>query len=57
MTDLSDELTARKAAIRKARNSTKPAVSAEQVLIILKADLTRVQAAIDTLTYEECRAG
>lgn len=57
MTDLSDELTAQKAAIRKARNSIKPAIPAEQVLTILKSDLARVQAAIDALTHEERRAG
>ena len=57
MTDLSDELAAKRAAIHKARNSTKPAVPAEQVLMILKADLARVQAAIDALTHEERRAG
>jgi len=42
MTNLSDEQAANRAAIRKARNSTKPAVPAEQVLTILKADLVRV---------------
>ncbi|WP_010518137.1 hypothetical protein [Komagataeibacter oboediens] len=57
MTDFSDELAAKKAAISEARNSTKPAVPAEQVLAILKADLARVQAAIDTLPHEERRAG
>lgn len=57
MTDLSDELAAKKVAIQKARNSTKPAVPAEQVLAILKADLSRVQAAIDALPHEERRAG
>jgi len=57
MTDLSDELAAKRAAIRKARNSTKPAVPAEQVLTILKADLARVQSAIDALPHEERRAG
>lgn len=57
MTDLSDELAAKKAAIREARNSTNPAVSAEQVMAILKADLARVQAAIDALPHEERRAG
>lgn len=56
MTDLSDELAAKRAAIRKARNSTKPAVPAEQVLAILKTDLARVQAAIDALPHEERRA-
>ncbi|WP_099349478.1 hypothetical protein [Acetobacter aceti] len=43
MTDHSDELAAKRAAIRKARNSTKPAVPAEQVLAILRADLARAQ--------------
>lgn len=43
MTDLSDELAAKKAAIRKARNSRKPAIPAEEVIAILKADLVRVQ--------------
>ena len=57
MTDLSDELAAKRAAIRKARNSTKPAVPAEQVLAILKADLVRDQAAIAALPHEERRAG
>ncbi|MBR0560746.1 hypothetical protein [Neokomagataea anthophila] len=57
MTDLSDELAAKKAAIRKARNSTKPTVPSEQVLAILKADLARVQSAIDVLPHEERRAG
>ncbi|WP_173571393.1 hypothetical protein [Acetobacter conturbans] len=57
MTDLSDELAAKRAAIRKARSSTKPAVPAEQVLAILKADLACVQAAIDALPHEERRAG
>ncbi|GCD51184.1 hypothetical protein [Acetobacter pasteurianus] len=57
MTDLSDELAAKRAAIHKARHSTKPAVPAEQVLVILKADLARVQAAIDALPHEERRAG
>lgn len=57
MTDLSDELAAKKVAIREARNSTKPTVPAEQVMAILKADLTRVQAAIDALPHEERRAG
>jgi len=57
MTDLSDELAAKKAAIREARSGTKPAVPAEQVMAILKADLARVQAAIDALPHEERRAG
>lgn len=42
MTDLSDELAAKIAAIRKARNSTKPAVPAEQVMAILKADQDQI---------------
>ncbi|CAI9122366.1 hypothetical protein [Brytella acorum] len=49
MTDLSDERTSKRAAIRKARNSTKPAVQADQVLILLDPDLARIQAAIDAL--------
>lgn len=57
MTDLSDELAAKKAAISEARNSTKPTIPAEQVIVILKADLARVQAAIDALPHEERRAG
>lgn len=57
MTDLSDELAAKKAAIREARNSTKPTIPAEQVMAILKADLARVQKAIDALPHEERRAG
>ncbi|WP_165760090.1 hypothetical protein [Acetobacter cibinongensis] len=57
MTDLSDELAAKRAAIRKARNSTKPAIPAEQVIAILKADLARAQAAIDGLPHRERRAG
>ena len=57
MTDLSDERAAKKAAIRKARSGTKPTVPAEQVIAILKADLARVQAAIDALPREERRAG
>jgi len=57
MTDLSDELAAKRAAIHKARNSTKPAIPGEQVLTILKADLARIQAAIDTLPHGERRAG
>jgi len=57
MTDLSDELAAKKAAIREARSSTNPAVPAEQVMTILKADLARVQAAIEALPHEERRAG
>lgn len=57
MTDLSDELAAKRAAIRKARNSTKPTVPAEQVMAILKTDLARVQAAIDALPHEKRRAG
>lgn len=56
MTDLSGELAAKKAAIRKARNSTKPTVSAEQVLAILEADLARVQTGINALPHEELRA-
>jgi hypothetical protein len=56
MTDLSDELAAKKSAIHKARSSTKPTVPAEQVLAMLKADLARVQAAIDALPHEERRA-
>lgn len=43
MTDLSNELATKRAAILKARNSTKPAVPSEQVLAILKTDLARVQ--------------
>lgn len=42
VTDVSDELAAKKAAIREARNSTKPTVPAERVMVILKADLARV---------------
>lgn len=57
MTDLSDELAAKRVAINKARNSMKPAVPAEKVLTILKSDLARVQAAIDALPHEERRAG
>ena len=49
MTDLSDELAAKRAAIIKARNSMKPTVPAEQVLAILRADLARVQTGIDAL--------
>ncbi|MBF0852351.1 MULTISPECIES: hypothetical protein [Acetobacteraceae] len=49
MTDLSDERAAKRDAIRKARNSTKPTVPADQVLALLDADLARIQAAIDTL--------
>lgn len=49
MTDLSDERAAKRAAIRKARNSTKPAVQADQVLALLDVDLARIQAAIDAL--------
>ena len=49
MTDLSDERAAKRDAIRKARNSTKPAVPADQVLALLDADLARIQAAIDAL--------
>ena len=47
ITDFSDERAAKRAAIRKARNSTKPAVPADQVLALLDADLARIQAAID----------
>lgn len=57
MTDFSDELAAKKAAIRDARISTRPAVPAEQVISLLKADLTRIQKAIDALPHEERRAG
>ena len=57
MTDLSDELAAKRAAISKARNSTKPAVPADPVLAILTADRARVPAAIDALPHEERRAG
>ncbi|MBF0860275.1 hypothetical protein HKD24_13855 [Gluconobacter sp. LMG 31484] len=49
MTDLSDGRAAKRAAIRKACNSTKPTVPADQVLALLDADLTRIQAAIDAL--------
>lgn len=49
MTDLSDERAAKRDAIRKARNSMKPAVPADQVLALLDADLTRIQTAIDAL--------
>ena len=49
MTDLSDERAAKRDAIRKARNSTKPTVPADQVLALLDADLARIQAAIDAL--------
>ena len=49
MTDLSNERAAKRAAIRKARNSTKPSVPADQVLALLDADLARIQAAIDAL--------
>lgn len=52
MTDLSDELAAKRAAIRKARNSTKPAVPAEQVFALLDADLALIQVAIDALPHE-----
>lgn len=48
MTDFSDERAAKRAAIRKARNSTKPTVPADQVFALLDADLARIQAAIDT---------
>lgn len=47
MTDLSDERAAKRDAIRKARNSTKPTVPADQVLALLDADLARIHAAID----------
>jgi hypothetical protein len=57
MTDLSDEQAAKRAAIRKARNSTKPDVPAEQVLALLDADLAMIQAAINALPHEERRAG
>lgn len=57
MTDLSDEQAAKRAAIRKARNSTKLDVPAEQVLALLDADLAMIQAAIDALPHEERRAG
>lgn len=57
MTDFSDELAAKKAAIYKARNSTKPAVPAEKAISLLKADLIRIQEAIDALPHEERRAG
>lgn len=57
MTDLSDELAAKRAAIRKARSSTKPDIPAEQVLALLDADLAMIQAAIDALPHEERRAG
>ncbi|CAM3019041.1 hypothetical protein CFR75_14695 [Komagataeibacter xylinus] len=50
MTDLFNELAAKRVAIRQARASTKPAVPADQVLVILKADLAKVQAAIDATT-------
>lgn len=43
------ETAAKRDAIRKARNSTKPTVPADQVLALLDADLARIQAAIDTL--------
>lgn len=49
MTDLSDERAAKRAAIRKARNSTKPSVPTDQVLALLDADLAKIQAAIDAL--------
>lgn len=49
MMDLSDERAAKRAAIRKARNSTKPSVPADQVLALLDADLARIQTAIDAL--------
>lgn len=57
MTDFSDELAAKKAAIYKARNSTKPAVPAEKAISLLKADIIRIQEAIDALPHEERRAG
>ncbi|QHC37648.1 hypothetical protein [Acetobacter persici] len=49
ITDFSDERAAKRAAICKARNSTQPAVPADQVLALLDADLARIQAAIDAL--------
>lgn len=49
ITDFSDEQAAKRVAIRKGRNSTKPAVPADQVLALLDADLARIQAAIDDL--------
>jgi len=53
VTDLSDELAAKRTAIRKARNSTKPGVPAKQVFALLDADLTLIQVAIDALPHEE----
>ena len=57
MTDFSDELAAKTAAISEARNSTKPALPAEQVLAILNDNLARIQVVIDALPQEERRAG
>lgn len=50
-------LVTKRIAIREARHSTKPTVPAEQIIAILKADLARVQAAIDALPHEERHSG
>lgn len=46
MTDLSDELAAKKAAICEAPSSTKPTVPAYQVIALLKADLNNAQTVV-----------
>lgn len=57
MTDLSDELAAKRAAIRAARECTEPSLSAAEAIALLESDLVMVQAAIDALHAEERRAG
>lgn len=57
MTDFADEQAAKIAAIREARNSKKPCISAEEMNEILKADIERAQAAIDELHKKARHAG
>lgn len=57
MSDLTDELAAKRAAIAAARNSDKPALSSDEVLALLESDLTRVQTAIDSMTHSDRCAG
>lgn len=47
MTDFSDELTAKKAAISEARNSTKPTISAEQAILVFEANIAKVREVIN----------
>lgn len=57
MSDFTDELAAKRAAIAAARNSDKPALSSEKVLALLESDLTRVQTVIDNMTHSDRCAG